>query len=111
MVTEQRDSTATIWPVPARWPSGAASPLVSRLRQERQDGTAVRIQQQAQSCLESSGYAPLRVLRCRIDNGTLVIYGEVQSYYLKQVAQELVRRLKPIRPIVNEITVTYYDNH
>lgn len=71
---------------------------------------AARIRQQVQLCLESSSYSPIRALRCRVVDGSLVIQGHVPSYHLKQVAQELVRALKPIDTIVNDIRVTDNDN-
>jgi hypothetical protein len=111
MVTEPPNFVATIRPALAHRPSSAASPLVSHVRRPQQDSKTARIQQQVRYCLESSSYAPLRSLRCRIADGALVIQGEVHSYYLKQVAQELVRRLKLVHPIVNEVTVTNDDTH
>jgi len=50
-------------------------------------------------CFESSAYCRIRMLDCELNHGAIVIRGTVPSYYLKQVAQELVRRLGIAAPI------------
>ena len=55
----------------------------------------------------SSGYAVLRGIEGRFEDGVLVIRGSVSSYYYKQIAQELARRIDGVERIVNELTVSY----
>lgn len=49
----------------------------------------------------------LKRLQCKICSGHLILHGEVRSYYLKQLAQEILRSLNGIHPIVNELEVVY----
>jgi osmotically-inducible protein OsmY len=41
------------------------------------------------------------------DQGVVLLQGEVQSYYEKQLAQEVVRRLDGVERVENEIEVAY----
>lgn len=66
---------------------------------------SVEMHQRAQHALESS---PIRVLRdVRVDrSGTaLVLSGRVQSFYQKQLAQEIVRTAVSECELVNSIDV------
>ena len=57
--------------------------------------------------LQRSGYAALGRVSCEFqrESGVLHLHGEVPSYYLKQIAQELVRDLDAVRLVQNQITV------
>ncbi len=57
--------------------------------------------------LAQSGYAALARLQCECENhdGVLVLKGRVPSYYLKQLAQSLLRDIDGIRLVVNNISV------
>jgi osmotically-inducible protein OsmY len=57
------------------------------------------------SQLQASPYASIRRLECYVENGFLILQGTVPTFYLKQTAQELVRRIRPGQPIVNAVTV------
>jgi uncharacterized membrane protein len=46
-------------------------------------------------------------LQCEVRDGTLIIYGQVSSYYLKQLAQETVRPAAGAYRIVNRVEVVY----
>ena len=59
----------------------------------------------AESGLRTSGYRSLRVISCESHEGRLVLRGRVPSYYLKQVAQEQVRRIEGVESIVNAVEV------
>jgi osmotically-inducible protein OsmY len=41
------------------------------------------------------------------DQGVVVLQGEVQSFYEKQLAQEVVRRIDGVQRVENEIEVAY----
>ena len=51
--------------------------------------------EQARRRFDQSGYYPLRLVGCTVENDTLVLTGTVASFYVKQVAQELLRDLFP----------------
>ena len=57
--------------------------------------------------LQRSGYAALSRVSCEFqrESGVLHLRGAVPSYYLKQVAQELVRDLDAVRLVHNQINV------
>ena len=54
----------------------------------------------------SSGYPALKRIECRFESGILFIRGTVNSFYHKQMAQELVRRVDGVKQIVNELEVS-----
>ena len=64
---------------------------------------------EVRSCLKLSNYAPIRGLNCEMVNGTVVLHGTVPSYYLKQMAQELVCGLRLSQPIFNAVKVSTYE--
>jgi osmotically-inducible protein OsmY len=55
--------------------------------------------------LQDSGYLALRDVDCSADDQNVVLRGNVPSFYLKQLAQEVVRAAVGVRHIVNEIEV------
>jgi hypothetical protein len=59
----------------------------------------------ARTALQSTGYRDLAKLGCHVDEGVLVLSGRVSSYYLKQLAQESVLRLKLALGIDNNVVV------
>jgi osmotically-inducible protein OsmY len=61
----------------------------------------------AEARLRQSPYAELRRVRCRFREGVLVLHGRVSCYYLKQVAQHLVRRLTGVVEIENRLDVSW----
>jgi osmotically-inducible protein OsmY len=56
--------------------------------------------------LKRSGRHPLQGIACRYAKGTMFLRGSVPTYFHKQTAQEMVRNLKGVTKIVNEIHVT-----
>jgi len=66
-----------------------------------------RLSALARRALANSGYAPLATLDCQVDDGVIILRGIVNSFYLKQVAQESVRRLGVADRIENRVTVEY----
>ena len=59
----------------------------------------------AQGCLRRSSHPGLRHVSCENAGNVLVLHGRVSSYYLKQLAQELVRAIAGSRQIVNMVEV------
>ncbi len=53
----------------------------------------------------STGYRPLRSLRCAVAAGVVTISGSVPSFFLKQMAQEAVLRLDQVREVRNLVEV------
>jgi osmotically-inducible protein OsmY len=68
-------------------------------------GCTIRLS--AERRLQRSGYAALSQLCCEFqgENGVLHLRGAVPSYYLKQVAQELVVHLEGVSLVNNQINV------
>jgi osmotically-inducible protein OsmY len=67
---------------------------------------AGNIERDARRRLEGAGYAVLKNISCRFRSGTMVLRGDVPSYYHKQIAQEAIRTLRNVSSIENHITVT-----
>jgi hypothetical protein len=59
---------------------------------------AVDLERFVERRLRESGLSPLRHVRCLVNDGVLVLYGDVPSYHIKQLAQATVMRLRlPLR--------------
>ena len=52
-----------------------------------------------------SSYAAVRNVCCEHHEGVLILRGCVPTYYLKQIAQTLVREVKGVDQIVNRLEV------
>ena len=63
------------------------------------------VQPEAQSRLHKSGYYELHLVSCEFHEGVLTLRGRVSSYYLKQLAQELIRRLDGTEEVNNRLEV------
>ena len=59
----------------------------------------------AEGCLRRNPYLALKNVACDCRDGVLVLRGCLPSYYLKQVAQEVVARLEGVQAIDNQIQV------
>lgn len=55
--------------------------------------------------LAESPLADIRTVRIEQDGNRIVMHGNVRSFYLKQMAQETVRRVSSNLQIVNSINV------
>jgi osmotically-inducible protein OsmY len=64
------------------------------------------VQKEAQSRLHNSGYHELCLVSCDFHEGVLTLRGQVPSFYLKQVAQELIRRLNGAEEVNNRLEVS-----
>ncbi len=65
------------------------------------------IVRQAASVLTNSRHSALRRLKVQDAEGTLVISGEVPSWYLKQMAQEAVMPVRGALQLVNRVDVVH----
>lgn len=54
----------------------------------------------------SSPYRCLRIVRCELENETIILRGTVTTFYLKQLAQEIARKSSALLLVRNEITVS-----
>jgi osmotically-inducible protein OsmY len=59
----------------------------------------------AQAKLASSPYWSLRALSCDDHEGVLALRGQVPTYYLKQLAQTVVRDVPGVEVINNQVLV------
>lgn len=63
------------------------------------------ILEQVNKALHRSGYDQLRSVRTYCHHGRIVLQGKIPTYYLKQVAQELVRSVSDVRDVDNDLHV------
>ena len=76
---------------------------------ERGVGDAV-VASKARQILDGSNYLALRRLQCECHDGQLVLLGRVPTFYLKQMAQTLVRQIPQVRKIENKVDVAEFWN-
>lgn len=70
------------------------------------DTTAmVRLRIQIERTLKSSAFDALRDIVCENHGQVIVLRGHVESFFLKQQAQEAVRKIDRRVPIVNMVSV------
>jgi osmotically-inducible protein OsmY len=67
--------------------------------------TLCPITREAAARLRRSANAPVRRVWGSCDDGVLVLCGQLQSYFHKQLAQEAVADLAGVRQVRNEIEV------
>ena len=68
--------------------------------------TITQVESKASNLLRNTPYPSLGKLDCRFRNGILTLHGHVESFFLKQVAQErLLRNLDPSIRILNDVEV------
>jgi osmotically-inducible protein OsmY len=61
--------------------------------------------------LRESPYSELRSLTCRFHRGVLSLQGSVPTYYLKQVAQTIVRQVAGVHRVDNQLQVLSSSEH
>lgn len=59
--------------------------------------------------LQSSPYRSLRGVACQWQSGTARLTGRVPSYYMKQLAQETVRKVEGVQRVLNLVVVVDRD--
>ena len=67
------------------------------------------LQEAVQETLSSSAYLPLRRLTVTAEDGVVTLHGKVPSFYLKQLAQSLLKSISAIREIKNQVNVVVPD--
>jgi osmotically-inducible protein OsmY len=104
-------TTASPWPDPAM--AHETTSVDSRIVEgsmadgSRGDSRMVdsRVVQAIHEAFAVSGYRTMAQIQCVILDNTVVLSGVVSSYFLKQLAQEAVRRLNLNYGLRNDITV------
>ena len=61
--------------------------------------------------LERDPHLSRRKLRLEIQDGSVTMRGTVGSYYQKQMAQEMLRRIDGVEQIANELEVHWAEPH
>ena len=59
----------------------------------------------ANRALRRSPKLGLAHVSCELREGMAILHGKVSSFYLKQVAQELVKKVDEVQLVVNQIRV------
>lgn len=75
----------------------------------RPEGSFRQLHQRVNSALAGSPYFAGRQLRVEADHGRVTLLGTVHSYYQKQMAQEIVRRLDGVAEVDNRLQVDWSD--
>jgi osmotically-inducible protein OsmY len=71
-------------------------------------GDVVCLEDQVHEALELSPYLTRsRGVRCQANNGRVIIRGEVGSYFQKQMATEVLRKLGGVNEIDNQLEVNW----
>jgi osmotically-inducible protein OsmY len=83
-------------------PTGSATPTVKWMSPVDQ-----ALNERVFTALERSPYLSHRNLRFENSNGRVTIRGVVNSYYQKQMAQEVLRRVDGVAHITNELEVAW----
>jgi osmotically-inducible protein OsmY len=65
----------------------------------------IPLRARAENLLRRTSYRALQHIRCEHHEGVLTLRGRVSSFYLKQIAQEVVSRLEGIELVDNRIEV------
>jgi osmotically-inducible protein OsmY len=63
--------------------------------------------QRVDQAIQTNPYVNGRTLRFEMDGGRVVLQGCVQSYFQKQMAQEVVRRVEGVAEIENCLEVQW----
>ena len=70
-----------------------------------QNVTSYRIAELAEARLCASSHQALRMVFCKFDDGVLVLRGRLNSFFHKQLAQEIVADIEGVEQVVNQIEV------
>jgi hypothetical protein len=66
--------------------------------------------QRVKHCLDQRGYAPLRTLEIDVERGVVVVQGSVDTFYLRQIAIACIKRVAPVKQLVDRIKVVYLSD-
>lgn len=59
----------------------------------------------ASAALHHTGYAQLRAVKLYCHSGRIILQGRIPTYFLKQLAQEVLRHVPNVREIDNDLHV------
>lgn len=65
------------------------------------------IEQRVLQTLRTSPYRELQSVHCELDGRVLTLRGQVSSYYMKQLAQAILRNVQSIERIHNALVVDH----
>jgi osmotically-inducible protein OsmY len=68
-------------------------------------GVSRRVAVSAENLLQERLVLASRQIACEYDEGTLILRGQLSSFYEKQLAQEFARTLAGVDQVVNKIEV------
>lgn len=71
--------------------------------------SSIRLESRVRQSLCHSPYRHLRAVGLHCDGGTLLLTGILPSYFLKQMAQETVKRVSGVIGIDNQVEVIYVE--
>ena len=64
------------------------------------------LEQQIRTSLSQLGYSQLNAIECSAQADEVLLTGQLDSFYLKQVAQSVVVKIPGVQTVRNEIVVT-----
>lgn len=64
-----------------------------------------RLCERVRRALQTPGYHQLRHIQVSAQDGTVILRGRVESYYLKQVAQAQVLAMQDVKSVQNKLVV------
>ena len=67
----------------------------------------IPLDRQVLTALEQNPHTARRNLHLETERGRVTLRGQVGSYYLKQMAQEVVRHVDGVHEIANELDVVW----
>jgi osmotically-inducible protein OsmY len=70
-----------------------------------QDVVDVDLAERVERALRVSGYAPLRAIDVSVRTGVVLLRGQLSSYYMKQLAQVVVKDVPGVREVRNDVEV------
>lgn len=85
-------------------------PSVRAATETRGPSADAAVESEIQQLLDRSNYLAIRRVRCEFHDGRLILNGRVPTYYLKQVAQTIVRQVPAVRRIDNRVDVAEFWN-
>ena len=71
----------------------------------------VIVEAEARTRLRQSAYSAVRPVSCEYYEGVLTLHGHVATYYLKQIAQALIRGMEGVEEVNNRLTVSPPPEH
>ena len=80
-----------------------ASPAIHSFALQRDSN--MLLVERAEQRLRSNAYLALKNITCEFRQGTLVLRGQLPTYYLKQVASAAVADLDGVEQVINQIEV------